>query len=206
MRNTTTAKLRPAQMLRATVTLTGSIALLAIGLPAGAVVGDTEPPAEPEGITEQRVAESINSYSMAESIRTFGIEDRVLDLGEPQGEEPQSGVINLSTDLLFAPDKWELPGNASSKIAELIDDVPQDATVQVIGHTDSRPTTDPDLGLQTLSENRAQAVADAIAEERPDLTLEVDGRADEDPAMAEDPEDPDTFAANRRVEINFEGN
>lgn len=64
--------------------------------------------------------------------------------------------------------------------------------------------TDHELDNQQLSENRAQAVADALANTRTDLALDVDGFGDTQPAVTEDPDDPTTFAANRRVEIRFE--
>lgn len=38
---------------------------------------------------------------------------------------------------------------------------------------------------------------------RPDLELTVEGFGDSDPAVTEDEDDPDTFAANRRVEIRY---
>ena len=111
----------------------------------------------------------------------------------------------LETDILFASNAWELPAPAASKIVELAAEVPEGATVQVGGHTDSRPVdrSQYDFDNQQLSEHRAQAVADALAAERPDLTLEVEGFGDEQPAVSENPDDPSTYAANRRVELRY---
>ncbi|EYT49849.1 OmpA family protein [Brachybacterium muris] len=77
--------------------------------------------------------------------------------------------------------------------------------MQVGGHTDSRPVdrSQYDFDNQQLSEHRAQAVAAALAADRPDLTLEVEGFGDEQPAVSEDPDDPSTYAANRRVELRY---
>ena len=112
----------------------------------------------------------------------------------------------LETDILFASNAWDLPAPAASKIVELAAEVPEGATVQVGGHTDSRPVdrSQYDFDNQQLSEHRAQAVADALAAERPDLTLEVEGFGDEQPAVSENPDDPSTYAANRRVELRYE--
>ncbi len=53
------------------------------------------------------------------------------------------------------------------------------------------------------SRRRKQAVAGALAEERPDLQLTVAGFGDSNPAEDEDEKDPSTFTANRRVEIRY---
>lgn len=100
--------------------------------------------------------------------------------------------------------EWELPDSASSAIAELTDEVPEGAVVDVHGHTDSNPVPEPhDFDNQELSERRAEAVADVLEEERPDLELNVEGFGEDEPAVSEDEDDPSTFAANRRVEIRY---
>ncbi|WP_258933650.1 OmpA family protein [Nesterenkonia pannonica] len=125
-------------------------------------------------------------------------------MGESEGGEED--VISLETDILFSPMEWELPERAGSRIADLVEEVPDGVEVQVHGHTDSNPVPDEyDFDNQGLSENRAQAVADALEEERPDLQLTVEGFGDDDPVEAEDPDDPSTYAANRRVEIRYGG-
>ena len=79
------------------------------------------------------------------------------------------------------------------------------AAVSVTGHTDSRPTGDHvDFNNQELSENRDRAVAEVLESVRPDLDLEVSGVADDEPAVQENEEDPETFAQNRRVEIAYD--
>lgn len=111
--------------------------------------------------------------------------------------------ITLETDILFSPNKWDLPENAGETIAALVEEIPEGASIAVHGHTDSNPVNQDlfDFDNQELSENRAQAVADALAKERPDLQMTVEGFGETEPAVTEDPEDSSTYAANRRVEI-----
>lgn len=116
-----------------------------------------------------------------------------------------STTITLQTDILFEFGKAELSGAASTKIGEIITDIPQGATVSVDGHTDDIPFSG-DGGNQKLSEDRAQAVADAITKSRTDLKLKVAGHAESQPV--EDPSGEDASAArakNRRVEIRYDG-
>ncbi|GAB3190226.1 OmpA family protein [Nesterenkonia suensis] len=118
----------------------------------------------------------------------------------------EDGSIVLESDILFSANSWELPRGADVLIAELAEAVPEGAEVHIIGHTDSRPIrqSDEDLTNEELSERRAQSVADALSSERDDLLLTIEGRADTDPAVEEDPTEPSTYAENRRVEIRFE--
>lgn len=56
-----------------------------------------------------------------------------------------------------------------------------------------------------LSTDRAKAVAELVAKQRPDLKLSVKGLADSQPAALGDPEDAGNRAKNRRVEMIYEG-
>lgn len=182
---------------RVTRLTAGSATLLALTLLAphalAEVISDG-PPEQGFEITDQVLEDSITRYDAAESVTSLGST-------EPAEEE----VIVLETDILFASNSWDLPEPAGTRIAELAAEVPEGATVQVSGHTDSRPVDRSryDFDNQQLSEHRAQAVADALAAERPDLTLEVEGLGDQDPAVTENPDDPASFAANRRVELRY---
>lgn len=60
-----------------------------------------------------------------------------------------------------------------------------------------------DFDNQELSEHRAQAVADVLAAERPDLTLEVTGHGSDQPASGGSTGDPDALAGDRRVELRY---
>lgn len=131
--------------------------------------------------------------------------DFIDTLGGGAPDDEEEDVIVLETDILFPAMEWEAPEGSGGRIAELVEEVPDGATVQVHGHTDSNPVPEEhDFDNQELSENRAEAVAEVLEEERPDLTLEVEGFGDSQPAVEEDPEDPSTFAANRRVEIRYD--
>ncbi|WP_147108500.1 OmpA family protein [Nesterenkonia populi] len=175
---------------------------LSIGLvPAASADEDDlhEQPEEPD-LSSSDFADAVIRYNPADSLITYDREVSIDDLGG--GEPEEQNVISLETDILFSPMEWELPGNAGARIADLVEEVPDGAAVDVHGHTDSNPVPDEyDFDNDELSENRAQAVADVLEDERPDLTLNVEGFGDSQPAEAEDPEDPSTFAANRRVEI-----
>lgn len=177
--------------------LAGAAALTLLALssaPALAEADIDEPPAQPFELTEEIVERSITVYDPASSITELG------------GTEPEEeGVVVLETDILFSSNAWELPAGAEATIAELAADIPEGASVQVDGHTDALPVdrTKYDFDNQQLSENRAQAVADALAEERPDLTLEVTGHGDTEPAASGGAEDSASLAKNRRVELRY---
>lgn len=179
----------------------GSIMAVAfMGLAPAAHAGQAEdeipqgPPPEPEG--------GISQGDLDSSITVWSGHDNVTELGDAESEEED--VLVLETDLVFSAMEWELPDSASSAIAELTDEVPEGAVVDVHGHTDSNPVPEPhDFDNQELSERRAEAVADVLEEERPDLELNVEGFGEDEPAVSEDEDDPSTFAANRRVEIRY---
>ena len=164
--------------------------------PALAENGMNERPEQPFEITEKILADSVTHFDPTASVTSLG-----------STEPAEDQVIVLETDILFVSNAWDLPAGAATRIAELAAEVPDGATIQVGGHTDSRPVDRSryDFDNQQLSEHRAQAVADALAGARPDLTLEVEGFGDQDPAVAENPDDPSSFAANRRVELRYGG-
>lgn len=184
----------------AALVLTGGM-LLSTTVPAAA---DEEqlpdgPPEQPQG--QAAAEEFIDAPDADDFPKRYDGADFIDELGAPSEEED---VIVLETDILFSAMEWEIPAGAGSTIAGLVEEVPEDTTVQVHGHTDSNPVPEKyDFDNQVLSENRAEAAAEVLDEERPDLTLEVEGFGDTDPAVTEDPEDPSTYAANRRVEIRY---
>ncbi|TNC19471.1 OmpA family protein [Georgenia sp. 311] len=161
---------------------------LTVAVPAAAVDAPEDLPAP----TRQQLAASVRVWSVEGSVRTL----------EAVATEGDQTTISLASDILFASQSFELPPAAAPRIGELLADVPEGAAVQVHGHTDSLVGPIPN---DELSRNRAQAVADVIAAERPDLVLEVAGFADTEPVERENPDDPATYAANRRVEIVYSG-
>ncbi|MGO1664614.1 MAG: OmpA family protein [Micrococcaceae bacterium] len=159
-----------------------------------------QPPELEFEITEKVLADSITQFS--DSITQFSIEDSIESLGEAESSEED--VIVLQADILFVAMKADLPDSATSRIEKLVEEIPDGASVQVHGHTDSNPMPeDHEYDNQSLSEARAQAVADALSSVRSDLELDVEGFGDTDPAVSENPDDPSTYAANRRVEIRY---
>ncbi|MGO1524014.1 MAG: OmpA family protein [Nesterenkonia sp.] len=174
--------------------------LMASAAPTAAADASVLP--EPEGDIGD-YGEFITSYDENEFISSYDPADFIESLGSAESEEED--VIVLETDILFAAMEWELPGPAGSKIGELVEEVPEGVAVEVNGHTDSNPVPEGhDFDNQVLSENRAEAVAEVLGDERPDLELSVEGFGEDQPAVEEDEEDPDTFAANRRVEIRYD--
>lgn len=112
-------------------------------------------------------------------------------------------VINLSADILFHPDEWDLPESAPQRIKDLLEEVPEGADLAVEGHTD---TVIGAVDNQELSENRAQAVAEAIADVRPDLELQIAGYGSTQLKKSESGRNvDDARTANRRVELRYAG-
>ncbi|MFV0427226.1 MAG: OmpA family protein [Beutenbergiaceae bacterium] len=159
------------------------------------------PPVTQEMLESSTVVWEVNREGNSPYVIVYDAEAATIPMDATETEGQQT-TISLATDILFAPDAWDISANAADRIGELLTDVPQGATVDVTGHTDSVVGA---VSNQELSENRAQAVADVIAEARPDLDLQVAGYADTRPAVPEDPEDPSTRAANRRVEVSYAG-
>ncbi|MFX0539419.1 OmpA family protein [Ornithinimicrobium sp. Y1847] len=116
----------------------------------------------------------------------------------------QEEVISLASDVLFAFDKADISSAAEAKIRQLVADVPDGANVKVHGHTDSWGTQERNA---ELSVERAEAVAAVIEQDRPDLSLQVEGFGPDEPVEPNeiDGEDnPEGRALNRRVEIRYE--
>jgi len=168
-------------------------AVVVLGLAAPAAAFDSiEDLPQP---TDEQLRGSVTQFEIPKATQ-FSTDSAVRSFAEP---EDDSWV--LDTDILFRPDEYELPSGAGAQIADLLSDVPQDTLLRVEGHTDSRTG---EISNQELSEKRAQAVADAIGEERPDLNLETAGYGPDEPAVTEQDGDESTFAANRRVELIVE--
>ncbi|MEL7975622.1 OmpA family protein [Isoptericola sp. F-RaC21] len=122
---------------------------------------------------------------------------------ESKQEKKDDTVVTLTSDLLFDFGKATLTPEAKKAVAELAGDVPQDATVRVDGYTDSIGTDAKNL---KLSKQRANAVADVLGSERPDLTLKVKGHGEADPVAENEvggEDNPAGRALNRRVEVTY---
>lgn len=182
---------------------------LAIGMSAAALPASADVPEDgwatlsELGLPEPTPSEqqkSVVAYVPHAPLR-YSYERAVTNL-ETVDTDGADKVISLSADILFAPDKWELPGSASERLKSLLADVPDSVTVRVEGHTDS---VDGEVDNQELSENRAGAVANAIEDVRPDLSLEVKGLAATQPKQSESGSDEEAARkANRRVELRYQ--
>lgn len=125
-----------------------------------------------------------------------------VETTETDGSET---TISLSSDILFDFDSSTVKDAAKTRIRELVADIPDGARIEVHGHTDSKGDDDYN---QSLSEDRAQAVADVISDERSDVELDVEGYGETQPVAPNESrgeDDPDGRAENRRVEIAYEG-
>jgi len=144
------------------------------------------------------------TFSLRADDSTYALrpEDSTTVLEKTQ-EEKGDTVVTLTSDLLFEFGKASLTPAAEAAVADLAADVPQDATVRVDGYTDSIGTDAKNLGL---SKQRADAVADVLAAERPDLTLKVKGHGEADPVAENEvggEDNPAGRALNRRVEVTY---
>src|SRR5690625_237291 len=149
--------------------------------------------------TPSQAQERIVAFGDAEPV-VFGTDGSIEELQTTEEEDGEQ-VISLSSDILFAPDEWELPDRATAKLEELLTDVPDVAALAVHGHTDS---VQGEVENTELSQNRAEAVAGAVADVRADLDLDVKGFADAKPKEEEGGSDEEEArAANRRVELRY---
>lgn len=171
---------------------------------ASAVLGATllQPAAaEPADRPTPTAAELAASISPIE-LNVSDLELNVRDL-ETETTDGEETVISLTTDVLFDFGKADLPPNAPAKFKEVLADIPDGTAIKVEGHTDSIGADDFN---QQLSEDRADAVAAAIRDVRPDLELQVRGFGESQPVAPNEragADNPEGRAQNRRVEIRY---
>ena len=117
-------------------------------------------------------------------------------------------TVALATDTLFEFDKAELAPNAVANLQRVADMIRSGGagTVTVTGHTDSKGD---DAYNQTLSQRRAQAVADWLRQQAGLATrpFSVVGTGEAAPATSnthpDGSDNPDGRARNRRVEVDI---
>lgn len=133
-----------------------------------------------------------------------------VDLDGPEISAPKDVDLSLDEeeirmqvpdDLLFDFDKSDLKSDAKDTLDEIIKDVNDldtNVDIKINGHTDDQGEADYNL---SLSEDRAQSVADYIEEQNDtdSLTLDVEGFGDTEPIASNKNEDE--REKNRRVEI-----
>ena len=187
---------RPAWSLtaRATVRAVAVAAVIAVGLVVSAPTPDdfTNP-------DQSLLQDSVVDLDP-------GIVDLDENVEEAETTESSGGesVITLATDILFAFDSAELSSEAEERIAEIAEELPSGADVTVAGHTDAKGE---DAYNQTLSEERADAVAEVLAAAAGELQIEAEGFGESEPVASNgtaSDDDPEGRAENRRVEIRYE--
>lgn len=73
-------------------------------------------------------------------------------------------TVTLTSDVLFAFDKWEVTGAARTRLARIAESVRTDApggVIEIAGHTDDQGS---EACNRRLSQRRAEAVRGALAE------------------------------------------
>lgn len=186
-----------------TAALLGALVLTLV--PVGAVAA--EPDDAIAALPQEAWAQSVtvlapNVTVLAPNVTVLKANVTPVDTRTTEGAQT---VISLASDVLFDFGKAEIGAAAEAKIRELVAEVPQGATVQVYGHTDS--ISDREFN-QGLSEDRARTVAGVIAQARPDLSLDIQGFGMDRPVEPNEvggEDNPEGRAANRRVEIRFDG-
>jgi OOP family OmpA-OmpF porin len=143
------------------------------------------------------------SRSLESSVEIWLLDEGVTSLATTETSDT-STTLTLGTDVLFDFAKDQLDGQAVKTLGERLDDIPRDAEVRIVGHTDSIGSTSDNLDL---SKRRAQAVAKALADARSDLTTSTDGKGESDPVAdngSASNDNPAGRAKNRRVELTWQ--
>lgn len=157
---------------------------------------DSLPAVSDSAIADQRVSIDVPELTAitVPDIETF----------EPEVEESgDETVVSLQTDVLFRFGEATLTSSAKDAVAAAVAELPDDAEVEVVGHTDSIGS---DADNQKLSTQRARSVAEVIETERDDLSLDVSGRGESDPVEPNErggEDNPQGREKNRRVELRY---
>lgn len=133
-------------------------------------------------------------------------ETESLDGAQSETKRGDEVRVALTSDVLFALDKWVLTAKAKQRLGSVAGKIRSEGAggvVKIEGHTDDQGQ---DAYNLTLSQRRAQAVRQAIQSGLAGVTFEVKGYGEARPRL------PNTIngrpqqknrAKNRRVEIVF---
>ena len=143
--------------------------------------------------TVDRVVTPVSRSSSSDSAVTYS-------------SDGQTTVASLSGDVTFDVDSSALTDRAKQVLDEIVKrwNGKPPATVTVVGHTDSVAD---DAHNQTLSEQRAKAVADYLTSKVPSLKVQSSGKGESEPVASETNADGSVNeagkAANRHVDVRW---
>ena len=143
--------------------------------------------------TVDRVVTPVSRSSSSDSAVTYS-------------SDGQTTVASLSGDVTFDVDSATLTDRAKQVLDEIVTrwNGKPPATVTVVGHTDSVAD---DAHNQTLSEQRAKAVADYLISKVPSLNVQSSGKGESEPVASETNADGSVNeagkAANRHVDVRW---
>lgn len=131
-----------------------------------------------------------------------------LDGTESESQQGDEVTVALTSDVLFALDKWQLNAKARKRLAEVAEQINTEGaggTIRIEGHTDDQGT---DAYNRTLSQRRAESVKKAIEGmlTLPGVTLQAQGFGESRPKLpnvVKGEPVPKNRAKNRRVEIIY---
>ncbi|KAB8197538.1 OmpA family protein [Nonomuraea phyllanthi] len=131
-----------------------------------------------------------------------------LDGTESESRQGRQVTVALTSDVLFALDKWRLTAKARQRLSQVAEKVKADGAggvVRIDGHTDDQGSEAYNV---TLSRRRAQAVRTAMSGLLSDagVTLEARGYGESRPKwpnVVNGKPDKKNRARNRRVEVVF---
>ncbi|WP_250442598.1 OmpA family protein [Actinotalea sp. C106] len=152
--------------------------------------------------TTEQLAVSVQVWDPRGTVHTWNPEGTVRGLAVEAADGAES-VVSLTADLLFEFGSAELADSTAEAVAATVADLPEGVAVLVGGHTDAMGTDAINLPLSTA---RAEAVAAAVRDARPDLVLTVQGfgsSAPVAPNTVSGEDDPEGRALNRRVELRY---
>ena len=196
---------------------------LAWSTAAGAVALPAEPHAVPPVVAPAKNAtpdptptlKPQESSGSGESRQVQPLDRRVVPVSRSSSSDSavtyssdgQTTVASLSGDVTFDVDSSALTDRAKQVLDDIIVNRwkgKPPATVTVVGHTDSVAD---DAHNQTLSEQRAKAVADYLTSKVPSLNVQSSGKGESAPVASETNEDGSVNeagkAANRHVDVRW---
>ncbi|MGW4794280.1 OmpA family protein [Nonomuraea sp. NPDC004297] len=156
------------------------------------------PPADATGVVEDLVLPVEDIVGEVES----------MDGAESETKLGRQVTVAVTSDVLFAVDKWQLTAKARQRLAKVAAKVEAEGAggvVKIEGHTDDQGT---DAYNVTLSQRRAQAVEDIMRGllSSAGVTLEAHGYGESRPKvpnLVDGKPVAKNRAKNRRVEIVF---